>query len=64
MTFLKTKYYPVNCITKTIVNDPQKRERDCSLPSKTYRGKGTIGIMGGRLNKFPCYREYKVVDSL
>jgi len=59
--FLKTKYYPVDINAKIIYDDPQRTEGKCSL-NGNYRGKGTIGIKGQRLNAFSCYKEFKVVS--
>lgn len=59
--FLKSRYYPVDITNKVIYNDPQKREMDCSFTSKKYKGLGTIGLKGERLNKFDCYKSFQVV---
>jgi len=60
--FLKTKYYPVDIPRKIIYDDPANRERDCSI-DRGYRGKGTIGIKGGRLNLHACYREFQIIEG-
>lgn len=60
--FLKTKFYPVDIHHKIIYDDPANRERDCSI-DRGYRGKGTIGIKGDRLNQHACYREFTVIEK-
>lgn len=60
MKFLKTKYYPVSVSNRVVYDDPQRCERDCC--GGKYRGRGTIGIKGERLNGFRCYAEMQVAE--
>jgi len=55
----KTKYYPVDINQRIIYNKPFARERDCA---EIHRG--IIGIKGERLNRFKCYKEFKLVEVL
>ena len=56
----KTKYYPVNLDTKTIIDDPHARERDLAWK---YRGCGVTGIKGERVLIFKCYGAYKIINT-
>ena len=58
MTFLKTKYYPVDMLSKTIINLPFNREKNLFI---TFKGKpGFIGVKGDRLNNYTCYTSFKI----
>ena len=61
MTFLKSRYYPVDLDRRVILNQPQKREVDCSFPKGSFSG--CVGIKGERLNSQPVYQEFVVRDA-
>ncbi len=58
--FLSTKFYPVNTDSRTIINDPMRRERDVAYK---YKGQHVIGLPGKILNAHAVYaREYKLIE--
>jgi hypothetical protein len=59
--WLKTRYYPVEIDARRIFDDPKRREADAGLD---YRMPGCIGIRGERLNRFPCYQTFQVVEEV
>lgn len=62
MSFLKTKYYPVCLDTRTILNEPHKREREIAWKYRTINP-GLIGLKGSRLNSKACYQKFVVVEE-
>lgn len=57
MSFLKTKYYPVNIEKKIILDRPFDTESDCF---DVYRAK-MIGLKGERLNAHNCYKDFTIL---
>ena len=61
MIFLKTKYYPVDMLNKTIVNLPFNREKNLFF---MFKGKeGFTGVKGDRLNRHTCYKFFKITKG-
>lgn len=59
VTFLKTKFYPVNVEQRIILNTPKDREIDCSHPNGASFT-GYIGLLGKRLNHPRCYESFTI----
>ena len=55
--FQKTKYYPVNIDNKEIMDEPFKTQREMLFK---YREGQIIPIKGDRLNKYKCYKAFRV----
>jgi len=61
MTFLKTRYYPLDMDRREIVNIPFKRERDCA---RSIAGKKGFTSKKGRiLNDYTCYSTFDILSD-
>ena len=62
--FLKTKFYPVNPDTWTIINKPYKRLIDFWEDCRKTPMRGFCGIKGKELRAHGIYNYFNIIDDL